>query len=146
MLELTWFFWIGIVNLFKLVWSDLDTLQIDQRPSWLMNGVVLTLFWISGRVLELLFLAFIVLVALSWLKKYSSLVGLAEGDVTVFAWLLPGMFLLSYNLLIVFIAFYVLNLWLFSKFTTKNKGLPATFPMAIAFCMSWAIYSIGLIL
>ena len=145
MLNLIWFFWIGIINLVKLVWSDLDTLQIDQRPSWLMNGVVLTLFWVSGRVFELLFLAFVVLVCLSWLKKYSSLVGLAEGDVTVLAWVLPGMFLFGHWILTIFIASYVFNLWLFKHFTKKNSGLPATFPISIAFCVTWAIVSIGVI-
>jgi len=129
-------FWLGIINLLKLVWSDLNSLSIDARPSWLMTGVVLACFWLSGRALEMVFIAIVFIFLLNKIKKYSGLVGLAEGDVTVLAWVLPGLWLFGYWTIPIFIACYISNLFIMSRLLNKNSGLPATFPIAIAFCIT----------
>jgi len=138
MLEvITLIFWLGIINLLKLVWSDCESLTIDARPSWLMSGVVLACFWLSGRALEMLFIAIVFIFLLSKLKKFAGFVGLSEGDVTVLAWVLPAMWLIGYFYLTIFLIGYVLVLIFIYKVLHKNSGSPATIPITIGFCLVW---------
>jgi len=135
-------FWLGIFNLMKLVWTDLDSLTIDARPSWLMSGVVLACFYLSGLVFEMLVIAFVFLIGLGWIKKRASFLGLADGDVTILAWVVPAMFLVGYVYLIVFLIGYVLSLFVISRKLHKNSGIPATIPITIGFCIVWATYTL----
>jgi len=142
---ITLIFWLGIINLLKLVWSDCDDLIVDARPSWLMSGVVLANFWLLGRALEMVFIAFIFIFALGKLKKYAGLVGLSDGDVTILAWVIPAMWLLSLWYLVVFLIAYVLILAFIRFVLHKNSGIPATIPITIGFCVVWAIIGLGLL-
>ena len=138
-------FFLGMFNLLKLVWSDTENLTVDQRPSWLMNGVVLTCFYLSGRVLEFVAIAFIVLIALSYIKKYSDKIGLASGDITILAWVLSGMLLLGYYYLLSFFIAYTIVLFLIYKLLHKNSGIPATIPIAIGFVTVFALQTLGIL-
>jgi len=137
-------FFLGTINLLKLVWSDLEDLTIDARPSWLMSGVVLTCFWLGGRALEMVIIAFVFIVALGKIKKYIGVLGLSEGDATVLAWVIPAMWLFGLWHLIIFLIGYVGILSYFKFIMKKNSGIPATIPITIGFCVVWACLGLGI--
>ena len=55
------FFVLAGFNLARLAWGDMKELLADQRISSLMMGVVLCLYFLEGRIIELLVVGFIAL-------------------------------------------------------------------------------------
>jgi len=133
------FFALGGFNLARLCWSDMKELLVDQRVSSLMTGVVLTLFLLEGRILELLVVAFVALFALGEVKKHIKLVGIAEGDVSIMSWVLPGLWFIGLPYLVSFLFLYVIGFVVMRYLVVKGNGFPASVPITIAFCMTWII-------
>jgi len=133
------FFVLGGFNLARLAWGDMKELLVDQRISSLMTGVVLCLYLLEGRVLELLVVAFVALFALGEIKKHTKLLGIAEGDITIMSWVLPGLWFIGLNYLIQFLFLYVLGLIVMRYLIVKANNFPASVPICIAFCLTWTL-------
>lgn len=131
------FFVLGGFNLARLAWSDMKDLLVDQRVSSLMTGVVLCLYLLEGRILELLVVAFVSLFALGELKKHIKLLGIAEGDISIMAWVLPGFWFIGLSYLISFLFLYVLGLVVMRFVVVKGNNFPASVPIVFAFCLTW---------
>lgn len=144
-----WFYAFIILGLFKLaslVWSDLKELKVDERHSTFMLGVVTLLYFLSGRLLEMLVVIFVSSFLLSKIKEREWLTGLGAGDLSILTWVLSGLWFFNYYYIVVFMTTYVLILLFLMKKLNKNSGLPATIPIVIGLIVVWATQSIGLII
>lgn len=137
--SVTVFFFLGGFNLVRMVWSDMKEMLVDQRISSLMMGVVLTLFFINGRVLELLLVSLFGVLLLGELKKFKFLFGVSDGDISVFSWVVPGFWFVGWFALALFLLFYVFGIFVMGRFVVRGNGFPATVPIGIAFCLTWIV-------
>jgi len=133
------FFVLAGFNLARLAWGDMKELLADQRISSLMMGVVLCLYFLEGRIIELLVVGFVALFGLQQLKKYKDLFGLAEGDLTIMSWVVPGLWFLGWTILTEFLFLYIIGMIIMRYLIVKQEGFPASVPIAIAFCLTWIL-------
>lgn len=133
------FFFLGAFNLVRLAWEDLKTLHVDVRINYLMIGVVLTLFFLEGRILEMIVVGIFFGVALSWLKQQKWLTGLEDGDMSILGWVIPGLWFLSYWLVAWFYLFFVGTLLVTRYVWKSDKGFPVSGLICVAFCLTWCL-------
>lgn len=133
------FFVLGSFNLVRLAWTDIRSFLVDQRISQLMMGVVLTLFFLEARIIELLVVVFVCMLLLGEIKKRKFLFGVAEGDLSIMAWVIPGLWFLGVWHLALFCVLYVLGLAYFYFWVKKDKGFPVSVVIAVAFIITWAM-------
>jgi len=135
---------LGLFKLLNLFWSDLKCLKVDERHSTFMMGVVSLMFFVSGRLLELMVVLFVFSYLLVKLKHNKWLTGLGDGDVTILSWVLGGLWFFGWYYIVIFMATYLLIFAYLNYFITKKEPLPATIPILIGFVIVSSAQSIGL--
>ena len=140
------FMLLGLFKLLHLCWSDLKSLKVDERHSTFMMGVVSLMFFVSGRLLELMVVLFVFSYFLSKIKEKKWLTGLGDGDVTIISWVLGGLWFFGWEYIIIFMASYLLIFTYLHYFVTKKDSLPATIPIVIGFIIVSSAQSIGVLI
>lgn len=113
-----------------------------------MMGAVGTLFMLIGGVWVWLALTLIVVFGLGYLKDWigkradsGKVYGLGEGDISILSWVLPGLGILSWQLLVIYVFCYALAIIIYF-FLKKEKELEGTIPMFLALLVVWGIYQL----
>lgn len=138
------FFVLGTYKLLFLVWSDLKTLKVDERLSSFMTGVVVLMFFLNGRIIEMLVVVLVTSFLMSRVKQYKQFTGLGAGDLSIMSWVLPGMWFLGLQYLFMFYATFIMFILMNYYLNKKNNGFPATISIAVAFVTTWALEGLGL--
>ncbi|MFW6121186.1 MAG: hypothetical protein ACOC80_09860 [Petrotogales bacterium] len=100
------FFFVGSIDLLIMTIQDLRERSIDDRYNWIMLGMVIAIFFVSGR--SLYYMGAILLLAL--LFPLATRKFFAKGDISVLNWILIGMGLLGPTFLYLFFIFFMFTL------------------------------------
>jgi len=113
MVDLSFFFFVGIFHLSFMAYTDIKKMKIDSRHNYFMFGMVAALYVIVTP--SLFYLGSLFLVTLIIVLSSSKL--LASGDLNALAWIILGCGLISLPKLFIFFYFYygILAIYLIVK-------------------------------
>jgi hypothetical protein len=121
-----WFFFIGSLDLLIMTFQDLRSGYIDDRFNYTMMGVILAMYFISGRPLVYM----IVLLAMATLFPLATKKFFAPGDIAVMVWMILGLGILGPTFLGLFFILFPVCLGIHTLFRVlfrikdKVPGLP----------------------
>jgi hypothetical protein len=142
---ITPFFFIAVFKLLMLVWSDLKELLVDERHSTFMMGVVVIMYALEFRMIELIIVLLVSQFFLAKLKSNNKWFGVGKGDLSILAWVVAGLWFFNWTFLVVFLIGYIGLMSYFYFILNKKSGYPLTICIAFGFILTWAVQGIGLI-
>ena len=142
---ITPFFFIAVFKLLMLVWSDLKELLVDERHSTFMMGVVVIMYALEFRMIELIIVLLVSQFFMAKLKSNNKWFGVGKGDLSILAWVVAGLWFFNWTFLVVFLVGYIGLMSYFYFILNKKSGYPLTICIAFGFIITWAVQGIGLI-
>lgn len=127
----------GTLIIILQAWTDWKSHTIDSRRNWFMNGVNIATVFVWGFS-GLMYLA-TVIVAILFGKILSK--KWAEGDIGVFTWVIPNLFVVNFTWLIWFFIILITLITAqvaYGKFRHKPK-MPAVPAIALAYILTGLI-------
>lgn len=113
------YFLLSSITLLPLTIQDIKTGKVDARPSSFMTGAIFIMAIINNLAwVYILVILFIVFVLPTFKDKLNGLIG--AGDITILTWVIPGLAVLNFWLVPIFLFSIALIGGIYSLFI-KNK-------------------------